>query len=815
MTLKPDIPIHNIDSDKLRRYDFAQTIAKTLLNVSQNNNTESFVFGLCGKWGSGKTSLINLIKLSLQQSIESKTNSLKWTSFADFCNKVFNFISKILLVYILCTFSFTEFVLSTNFGYNIINSFSSIFINILDIISVIEWLAKITFILYITIMEPFNLNFLLTLIKNIINNINRSILIRNNSESQKQEPIIVNFSPWNATSKEILLKDFFETLRNKIDETNNNPMYSSVIAAIDNYSKNLCYSFFRGIFQNSSNSDIASLKTNLEEHLLKLNRKIIIFIDDIDRLSTDEIFVLFKLIKSVANFPKIIYFLSFDKEVVINALDNYSHGKGEEFLEKIIQVPINLPQIYINDYQEYLIQGFNDFISLHPQIEKDWNEKYQDYWNLTAHNGFLKLFNSPRDVIRYFNTLEIAYNPKIHGEVNIIDFMIIIALQLFHPQIYEFISTNQELFLVSSNQYNNEDKNEIKSKLNKILESYSPSLRKDFEQLIANLFPYSQIYKTFNLSCETTETRKKNGRICCQEHFHKFFTYNIDENVISLNQMKDVLNSIEDITNFSNKLLDLNTQGKIKNFLEQLENYIDDISCNNVENIIKALFNLGDYFDLSDEGFWAFEIYVNIDRITYQLLQKKELDNQLELLKTCITNNQSIYPAINYINLIKSALTKNKGEIELNYINFDEYQDLAQCLTSELYKWAENDLNSNNDENKPFNGCLIKHRKALSLLYFWYDIGDKQRLKAYLNVLTKENTGFIEFLHILKHKIRSSSGVHYNEYYKIQKEELLTFLGDIDIHERLDQIDKTLLPSNDKEVIELTLKALNNNNNDF
>ena len=187
----------------------------------------------------------------------------------------------------------------------------------------------------------------------------------------------------------------------------------------------------------------------------------------------------------------------------------------------------------------------------------------------------------------------------------------------------------------------------------------------------------------------------------------------------------------------------------------------------------------------------------------------------MELLKTCITNNQSIYPAINYINLIKSALTKNKGEIELNYINFDEYQDLAQCLTSELYKWAENDLNSNNDENKPFNGCLIKHRKALSLLYFWYDIGDKQRLKAYLNVLTKENTGFIEFLHILKHKIRSSSGVHYNEYYKIQKEELLTFLGDIDIQERLDQIDKTLLPSDDKEVIELTLKALNNNNDDF
>lgn len=53
-----DKPIERISEDKLDRKGFAKTIAKILFDLKQ---TDTFTLGLLGKWGVGKTSLVNLI----------------------------------------------------------------------------------------------------------------------------------------------------------------------------------------------------------------------------------------------------------------------------------------------------------------------------------------------------------------------------------------------------------------------------------------------------------------------------------------------------------------------------------------------------------------------------------------------------------------------------------------------------------------------------------------------------------------------------------------------------------------------------------
>jgi hypothetical protein len=57
-----DIPICKAVDDKLNRSHFADTIAESLLS---NNSLDNLVVLLNGRWGSGKTSLINLIKESI------------------------------------------------------------------------------------------------------------------------------------------------------------------------------------------------------------------------------------------------------------------------------------------------------------------------------------------------------------------------------------------------------------------------------------------------------------------------------------------------------------------------------------------------------------------------------------------------------------------------------------------------------------------------------------------------------------------------------------------------------------------------------
>ena len=62
--ISADLPIKKLSEDKLNRAAFAQSLAKT---ISQYSLTSSFTIGLYGEWGSGKTSLVNMILESLTE----------------------------------------------------------------------------------------------------------------------------------------------------------------------------------------------------------------------------------------------------------------------------------------------------------------------------------------------------------------------------------------------------------------------------------------------------------------------------------------------------------------------------------------------------------------------------------------------------------------------------------------------------------------------------------------------------------------------------------------------------------------------------
>ena len=53
-----DRPISQESEDLLERRYFANLLAKTLLNL---NSQDTFTVGLYGKWGSGKTSIVNMM----------------------------------------------------------------------------------------------------------------------------------------------------------------------------------------------------------------------------------------------------------------------------------------------------------------------------------------------------------------------------------------------------------------------------------------------------------------------------------------------------------------------------------------------------------------------------------------------------------------------------------------------------------------------------------------------------------------------------------------------------------------------------------
>jgi predicted KAP-like P-loop ATPase len=166
-----------------------------------------------------------------------------------------------------------------------------------------------------------------------------------NRRSEENRPIVIEFNPWWFSGRGELLKQF---LREFLSTLGKEKKYKKIAASIGNllgaasvipYAQNAA-ELLKLLAKEES---IVKLKNEIRKTLPKSNNRFLIIIDDIDRLTPEEIRSLLCVIKAIADFPRTSYLLAFDKKVVIEALDEKNKKRGEDYLEKIVQVPFDLP----------------------------------------------------------------------------------------------------------------------------------------------------------------------------------------------------------------------------------------------------------------------------------------------------------------------------------------------------------------------------------------------------------------------------------------------------------------------------------------
>lgn len=112
---------------------------------------------------------------------------------------------------------------------------------------------------------------------------------------------------------------------------------------------------------NSEGIPLDSLKDKISEKIRNSNRRYVVTIDDLDHLDPTEILMVFKLVRSVANFSNVIYILCYDDTIVRNALTTESYS-GQEYLQKIINVPIRLPEHSPDISIQHLVNVYSDLV---------------------------------------------------------------------------------------------------------------------------------------------------------------------------------------------------------------------------------------------------------------------------------------------------------------------------------------------------------------------------------------------------------------------------------------------------------------------
>jgi predicted KAP-like P-loop ATPase len=271
-------------------------------------------------------------------------------------------------------------------------------------------------------------------------------------EKNKDQNIIMEFSPWLSSGKPEMVEDFFKQLGKTLK-----PYNSSISSKIKKYSAN--------IFQTSKNEysklldsiieEIIPSKTISEEFkeiddlIKRTGKRLVIFIDDLDRLTASEILEIFRIIRNSANFTNSFFVTTLDYDYVIQMLKESKEIVNEEvYLKKIFQTVITLPVIQKNTFKSQLQTFFNeDFKEERDQIE--WSKLLEQICKQVdlpgdrfSNNNLVEdLIDNTRDLLIFYNSFKFSYQ-RLKGKVEIFDLALLELLKVSQFNLYQKIINN-------------------------------------------------------------------------------------------------------------------------------------------------------------------------------------------------------------------------------------------------------------------------------------------------------------------------------------------------------------------------------------
>ena len=512
--------------------------------------------------------------------------------------------------------------------------------------------------------------------------------------------IVIKFNPWNISSRKQLISDFFLQLSNNIKKENVSGQIISTIGkslgTLSKFFKPLGFitplsvlstirditekaSEFINEYVESEKEDLETIKRKIDTELEVLGKKLLIVIDDIDRLCDDEIREIFQLIKSIADFKNTIYILSYDREIVTKALDKTQQDKGEEYLEKIVQVPLVLPYISKSDLDKIFINRLNITINI-PDEEYD-----NSYFSEIYYNGLAENFESLRDIERYMNVFSLGIN-LAREELNINDYIAITLIKVFETDLYEYIKNNKEYFSGTKfDEFLNKNKKEILTELEGIYEKLKKLEKRKAKRLIEIIFPK---LGEMNYAEGFVDIWGKARRIATPVYFESYFRLDFPEDEIKKSEIKKFIEfSTEDdlikIFNINNK--------KRKRLLELIIEEIEEISDEKAIILLKFIFSIADELKYEGpKGIFAFmeNPQYKITRIFYKILNNSN-SNQYKIMEELFKyEKSSLQLLFSVLEMLNNSFLKRNLEAEYG-IGEGELINLRNIAVARILKESE------------------------------------------------------------------------------------------------------------------------------
>lgn len=370
---------------------------------------------------------------------------------------------------------------------------------------------------------------------------------------------------------------------------------------------------------------VKASQSKVRDALDKIDKPIIVILDDIDRLSTPEIRDVFKLVRLTANFPNIIYLLAFDRYRVEQALGEQGIP-GRDYLEKILQIGIDLPAV-----PDHVLNS-QIFKAIDASLESIENSGHfdSDLWPDVFMEVIQPLIRNMRDVRRYAAAIHGTVR-DLEGQVALVDVLALEAVRVFLPDVFHSLHASVDGLTTTTSGYSHRDEPpQLKEQIENLIRA-GGGQEESVRNLIRRLFPGGERHLGgSHYGGDWNNRWLRERRVAHKDVLRYYLERVVGDQLQAFSDAENAWAIITDKAEFESYLQSLPIE-RVQDVISSLEAYEDDFGA---EHVVPATIVLLNYLPLLPErqrGMFDLDTSLVVGRVVYRLVRALKEPDDVEM----------------------------------------------------------------------------------------------------------------------------------------------------------------------------------------
>lgn len=510
--------------------------------------------------------------------------------------------------------------------------------------------------------------------------------------------------------------------------------------------------------QSQRHPTTAEIKADISKRISKIDIGFVVILDDLDRLEPEQAVEVVRLVRSVADFPKITYIMCYDRVALSHALmSGLKIADGDQFLQKIIQLTFTIPLPEPFDLRQHFL---TEALAIFEEVTGTpaTGELLSDLKTAVDREG--GGLRTPREVKLALNSLRFLY-PSIKDDVHFPDVCRLHLIKTTNPALYRWIEeylSERSVLVTGDATISSHAKAEMGQRLKDLLPAEDTmstqsiwSLRRFIPGIIKNDNPEACVFS--NSSIGEVRNMMALRRLGSPIHYRYYFALTYPKTVMPEDEFNDLLAlSTRDPAALTEKLVALSRKRRSsgKSWFEHVLDRLDDdtiksLDASRLSGLIEGISNGMDAILAEDNSPRPLSLSVTdiAERVVRDCLKQLKTVDAAAFISSA-SKLASDCPSPNWLighffraELFKHGLIGDRANPDTSAFDLEVLTDLLTVLKARATTEAN-------------DGEIPKMPDLAAYLYGWRDLSGIEEPKQWVTKYTETDEGFLFLLNKLR-----------------------------------------------------------------